>query len=82
MKRFLTLTLLLAFAAPLSGCGISGGLKTAPPLWGDAMAEKVADDAAADGVDGADATPERASDNPLDDDDDEIGYGVDVADTP
>lgn len=84
MKRCLNLALLLAFAAPLSACGISGGLKTPPPLWGEAMAEKTADDAAAttagDDLEPASTAP---SDNPFDpENEDEVGYGVDVADTP
>ncbi|MGJ8560662.1 MAG: hypothetical protein ACSHX3_10535 [Litorimonas sp.] len=85
MKRCLNFALLLAFAAPLSACGISGGVKTAPPLWGDAMADKVAEDAATEAVTNeADAASNPSSDNRLDvdEDEDEIGYGVDVADTP
>lgn len=79
MKNCLTLALLLALAAPLAGCGISGGLKTPPPIWGDAKV----DAAAQTDVDGAvDETEAATSDNPLDAEDDEIGYGVDVADTP
>ncbi|WP_189496326.1 hypothetical protein [Algimonas arctica] len=84
MKHRLKLALLLAFVAPLSACGISGGLKTAPPLWGEAMAEKVADDAAVVDAAVVDAAAQTASsDNPLDaDDDDDVGYGIDVADLP
>lgn len=84
MKRCLNFALILAFAAPLSACGISGGMKTAPPLWGDAMADKVADDAAtAEVVNEADTVSTPSSDNPLDaEDEEDVGYGVDVADTP
>lgn len=70
----------MAFAAPLSGCGISGGLKTPPPIWGDAKV----DASAQTDVEGApDEAATVTSDNPLDtQEDDDIGYGVDVADTP
>lgn len=70
----------MAFAAPLSGCGISGGLKTPPPIWGEANVDAPAE---TDAEGAADAATTTASDNPLDQrDDDDIGYGVDVADTP
>lgn len=79
MKNCLTLALLLALAAPLAGCGISGGLKTPPPIWGDVKVDAPTETEAADA---ADETDVATSDNPLDAEDDEIGYGVDVADTP
>lgn len=77
MQRLLLALLLLAFAAPLSGCGIKGNLKTPPPVWGEAKtmdtdAETVAD---------ADATEDPFAD-PLDDDEDDVGYGIDVTNTP
>lgn len=79
MKRILTAALLLAFAAPLAGCGISGGLKTPPPIWGDAKTDVAADDA----TEADDSSTTTVSDNPLDTPVDErAGYGVDVADTP
>lgn len=79
MKRILTAALLLAFVAPLSGCGISGGLKTPPPIWGDAKTDVAADDA----TETDEASPTLTSDNPLDTPiEDRAGYGVDVADTP
>lgn len=70
----------MAFAAPLSGCGISGGLKTPPPIWGDATVDADVDTGAEDATDDAAVA---TSDNPLaQQDEDDIGYGVDVADTP
>lgn len=78
MKRFLTAAVLLAFAAPLAGCGISGSLKTPPPIWGDAKA----DDAATTTDSDTDATTTAADDLRDAPVEDEIGYGVDVADTP
>jgi predicted small lipoprotein YifL len=82
MKNYLMLALLLALAAPLAGCGISGGLKTPPPIWGEANADMPVE---ADGDAAVDPAQTVTSDNSLDDDDDDdndIGYGVDVADTP
>jgi hypothetical protein len=82
MKNYLTLALLTALAAPLAGCGISGGLKTPPPIWGEANPDIPVEADADAAVDPAQSV---TSDNPLDDedeDDDDIGYGVDVADTP
>lgn len=75
MKRSLSAILLLLFAAPLSACGITGSLKTPPPLFGE--------------VNTTDAETEEAVDTseaiePIDaiDEDDRPRYGVDVADTP
>ena len=82
MKRIATAALILAFVAPLSGCGITGNLKTPPPIWGEPTAAEVPDETtAAQSVEDADDTVIQ-SDNPLDDDDTEPGYGVDVADQP
>jgi len=68
MTRLMLIVLLLAFAAPLSGCGIKGGLDTPPPLWG----EEVSTD-----------TPADAQAQDEDEDENEgVGYGVDVADQP
>jgi predicted small lipoprotein YifL len=66
MTRLMLIVLLLAFAAPLSGCGIKGGLDTPPPLWG----EEVSTDTPADA---------QAQDE---DENEGVGYGVDVADQP
>jgi predicted small lipoprotein YifL len=77
MKRILTSALLLAFAVPLSGCGITGDLKTPPPIWGEEVADKTQDDTTQT------AETETVSDNPLDKPVDEnVGYGVNVADQP
>lgn len=81
MKRLTTTALLLAFAAPLSGCGITGKLKTPPPIFGEAKADVVVDAAADNDPDTVETTV-VTSDNPLDRADEDIGYGVDVADTP
>lgn len=95
MKRFVTSALLLAFAAPLSACGISGPLKTPPPVWGQAKPLPAANDAGVTEVDANDAATadddmavKPVSTNPLDalanddEDDDKVGYGANVADTP
>lgn len=84
MKNCLKFALLLAFAAPLSACGISGGLKTPPPLWGETTAAKTADDAAVEAAEAAlDAASTTSSDTPFNSNNsDGVGYGVDVADTP
>ena len=80
MKNYLMLALFLALAAPLAGCGISGGLKTPPPIWGEAKADMPVETDTDATVDPAQTV---TSDNPLDDEeDDDVGYGVDVADTP
>ena len=80
MKNYLMLALFLALAAPLAGCGISGGLKTPPPIWGEAKVDMPVETDTDATVDPAQTV---TSDNPLDDeDDDDVGYGVDVADTP
>lgn len=77
MKRILTSALLLAFAAPLSGCGITGDLKTPPPIWGEEAA------VTPEGETTQTAETETVSDNPLDKPVDEnVGYGVNVADQP
>lgn len=80
MTRLLTVLLLLAFAAPLSGCGIKGNLKTPPPLWGETTDADIPQET---------TTAESIEDgqeplaDPLDEDDeDDVGYGIDVADTP
>jgi len=74
MTRLMLILLLLTFAAPLSGCGIKGGLDTPPPLWGDSARV----DATAD----TQSAPDPLA-NPLDENEDEdVGYGVDVADQP
>lgn len=84
MKRCLNFALLLAFAAPLSACGISGGLKTPPPLWGEARVDQAVDDAATTAAgDVVEPDSNVSTDNPFDpENEDEFGYGVDVADTP
>ena len=80
MQNSFIFAILLALAAPLAGCGISGGLKTPPPIWGEAnpdMPVETDEDATID------PAQTVISDNPLDDEeDDDVGYGVDVADTP
>lgn len=80
MKRFVTSALLLAFAAPLSACGISGPLKTPPPVWGEAKPLSAASEAEVTESE-ATETGAEAEANDVEDDED-IGYGANVADTP
>lgn len=67
MQRWLTFILLVLFALFLTGCGIKGGLQTPPPLWGDEVAQ--ADDVAAE--------TDLAA---VEEEEDDLTYGVDVAD--
>ena len=67
MQRWLTFLLIALFALPLAGCGIKGGLKTPPPLWGDEVAQL--DETAEEEV---------ASEDELED----LTYGVDVSNNP
>ena len=69
MQRWLTFILLSLFALALAGCGIKGGLKTPPPLWGDDVAQ-------AEEADAQDADPET------EDELEDLSYGVDVANNP
>lgn len=68
MQRWLTFLLLSLFAIILTGCGIKGGLKTPPPLWGDDVAQV---------EEGQEETEEEAEDEMED-----LSYGVDVAKNP
>lgn len=68
MTRLMLILLLLAFAAPLSGCGIKGGLDTPPPLWGEEVS--------------ADTPADAQSPDEDEDENEGVGYGVDVADQP
>lgn len=74
MRSWLSIITLLALSGTaLSGCGIKGGLDTPPPLWGgeDKEASVQDDEAVAE-------TTEDATEDGLEED--ELGYGVDVAD--
>ncbi len=78
MTRPLFILLLLAFSAPLSGCGIKGEIKTPPPLWGEEADTETPPQTAAET-----ATETDPFADPLDEDEDEdVGYGIDVADQP
>ena len=82
--RFKLLVLLLC-AAPLTACGIKGDLDRAPPLWGGGSGATVPDDnSAATSIENADDPFDEPEDpfdgDPLEEDDDEVEYGVDVAD--
>lgn len=68
MTRLMLIVLLLAFAVPLSGCGIKGALDTPPPLWGEEA--------------GTDTPADAQAQDENEDDEDDVGYGVDVADQP
>jgi predicted small lipoprotein YifL len=74
MSRFLKSLILLSLVAPLSGCGIKGGLKTPPPLWGadNTSGEDMADEQ----TEAPEAETEATSD------DADFGYGVDVTRKP
>lgn len=83
--RPLPLLALLVSAAALSGCGIKGGLDRPPPLWGGGTTADLPEEtSAAESVDNARdpfATPDTPFDgDSLDEDDNEPGFGVDVAD--
>lgn len=73
MTRLLAALLLLLSTAALSGCGIKGDLDRPPPLWGDATAGDVPEETqTAESLD--------ADDPFADDDEDDLGYGIDVVD--
>lgn len=79
MKCCLTVILLLAFAAPLSACGLTGTLKTPPPIWGSDKTATAPGEASS-GDDAVTTSPvETVFDDPIED---ELGYGASVADTP
>lgn len=69
MRRWFSLFFISLFAVSLSGCGIKGGLKTPPPLWGDNVAQ-------------TEAEPSETDVASTEDDIDDIGYGVDVSKNP
>lgn len=71
MTRFLKLLVTLAFLAPLPACGIKGNLKTPPPVWGDKAEDPATNEAG-----------EAAPEDTLEEDEDDVGYGIDVAETP
>ena len=82
MTRLLALLLL---GSTLSACGIKGDLDRPAPLWGEPTEARVPEDnTAAQSVDAADdpldepVTPFEG--DPLEDEDVEPDYGVDVAD--
>ena len=68
MQRWLIFLLIALFALPLAGCGIKGGLKTPPPLWGDEVAQLE------EGVTEEDVESE--------DELEDLTYGVDVSNNP
>ena len=82
MTRLLALLLL---SSSLSACGIKGDLDRPAPLWGEPTADRVPDDnTAASSVNALDdpiddpVTPFEG--DPLEDEELEPDYGVDVAD--
>lgn len=81
MRRF---TLLLC-AVLLTGCGIKGGLDRPPPLWGDGTKADVPEETTT--AESVDATVDPINvpvdpftGEPLEEDDADAEYGVDVAD--
>ena len=74
MTRLLKLLFAIALFMPLTACGIKGGLKTPPPVWGSE-----ADAAQSDEADTASSDTET---DLLEEDEEDVGYGVDVAGTP
>ena len=68
MQRWLTFLFLTLLTLPLVGCGIKGGLKTPPPLWGDDVAQ----------VEETTEETDAESEEEMED----LGYGVDVANNP
>jgi predicted small lipoprotein YifL len=55
--------LLLAFVAPLTACGITGNLKTPPPVWGEKTDADMPDETtSADSLD----TDDEEDDDPFD----------------
>ncbi|MEM7729668.1 MAG: hypothetical protein AAF311_10390 [Pseudomonadota bacterium] len=86
MQRALPILALVLAAAALSGCGIRGGLKTPPPLWGDGTTGQVpTETTTAESQDTADDPIDQSpiGTDPLrEPEDEDFGYGVDVTRAP
>jgi predicted small lipoprotein YifL len=88
MQRATSLLLLSCLSLALSGCGIKGGLKTPPPLWGPGSVQDSGQDTGEVPDENTTAESLDTSDDPLDEpgpggpldepEDEDFGYGDDV----
>tara|TARA_R110000787_G_C13344098_1_gene438481 strand:- start:784 stop:1023 length:240 start_codon:yes stop_codon:yes gene_type:complete len=76
MKRSLLLCAALLAASSLSACGLTGDLKRPAPLWGNPDNGVEAADLPEDAKSDLPPLPERASEAPSDDADDELLGGT------